>query len=170
MHTLKATASSSLGLPAESYIYSIAASAPGSFAAISSDDSLRVFDAANLERVSVISRKTHDGVSALRSYTGDSQLLVTGGREGSVKVWDVRAGNAVVEMETGESVSFSIVFFCFLPLLGFELLYPEGLLARSVNRAGLSGVGEFLRHGCKDGPGQCCKCFFLGCTWADCRV
>lgn len=111
MHTLKATASSSLGLPAESYIYSIAASAPGSFAAISSDDSLRVFDAANLDRVSVISRKTHDGVSALRSYTGDSQLLVTGGREGSVKVWDVRAGNAVVEMETGESVSFSIVFF-----------------------------------------------------------
>lgn len=110
MHTLKAIASSSLGLPAENYIYSIAASAPGYFAAISSDDSLRVFDAANLDRVSVISRKTHDGVSALRSYTaGDAQLLVTGGREGTVKVWDVRAGNAVVEMETRESVSISIV-------------------------------------------------------------
>lgn len=106
MHTLKATAASSLGLPAENYIYSIAASAPGTFAAISSDDSLRVFDATNLDRVSVISHKTHDGgVTSLRSYAaGDSQLLVTGGREGTVRLWDVRAGNAVVEMETGESV------------------------------------------------------------------
>ena len=86
MHTLKATAASSLSLPAESYIYSIAASAPGSFAAISSDDSLRVFDATNLDRVSVISPKTHDaGVTSLRSYAaGESQLLATGGREGKV--------------------------------------------------------------------------------------
>lgn len=115
MHTLQAVASSSLGLPADNYIYSIAASA-GCFAAISSDDSLRVFDAANLDRVSVISNKTHDGVSSLRSYTaGDSQLLVTGGREGKVKVWDVRSGNAVVEMETGESVLFSIVSSGFCP-------------------------------------------------------
>lgn len=104
MHTLKATAASALSLPAESYIYSIAASAPGSFAAISSDDSLRVFDAANLDRVSVISPKTHDGgVTSLRSYAaGESPLLVTGGREGKVKLWDVRAGNAILEVETGE--------------------------------------------------------------------
>lgn len=116
MHTLQAVASSSLGLPADNYIYSIAASAPGCFAAISSDDSLRVFDAANLDRVSVISRKTHNVVSSLRSWTaGDAQLLVTGGREGKVKVWDVRAGNAVVEMETGESVFFSIVCLGFCP-------------------------------------------------------
>lgn len=104
MHTLKATAASSLSLPAESYIYSIAASTPGSFAAISSDDSLRVFDAANLDRVSVISPKTHDaGVTSLQSYAaGESPLLATGGREGKVKLWDVRAGNAVLEVETGE--------------------------------------------------------------------
>lgn len=114
MHTLKATAASSLGLPAENYIYSIAASAPGTFAAISSDDSLRAFDAADLDRVSVISPKTHaKGVTSLRNYaTGESQLLATGGREGTVKLWDVRAGNAVVEMETGESV------LCFLVRYG----------------------------------------------------
>ena len=143
MHTLKAIASSSLGLPAENYIYSIASSAPGYFAAISSDDSLRVFDAANLDRVSVISRKTHDGVSALRSYTaGDAQLLVTGGREGTVKVWDVRAGNAVVEMETGESVSISIVSgLCPCWILNF--CAPAGLLL------GLSIGQTCLSAGCR---------------------
>ncbi|CAI7636561.1 unnamed protein product [Penicillium pancosmium] len=101
MPTLKAIAASTLSLPAENYIYSITASAPGSFAAISSDDSLRVFDAANIDHVSVVSHKTHDGgVTSLRSYpAGDSQLLATGGREGTVKLWDVRAGNAVLEME-----------------------------------------------------------------------
>ncbi|KAI2791167.1 hypothetical protein POX_c04023 [Penicillium oxalicum] len=102
MYTLQATAASSLSLPPESYIYSIARSVPGSFAAISSDDSLRVFDAAHLDHVTVVAAKTHDaGVTSLRSYAaGESQLLATGGREGKVKLWDVRAKQAVVEMET----------------------------------------------------------------------
>ena len=108
MHTLKATAASSLSLPSENYIYTIAASAPGTFAAISSDDSLRVFDAASLDRVSVIAPKTHDaGVTSLRSYVaGEAPLLVTGGREGKVKLWDVSAGGAVLEVETGEFGEF----------------------------------------------------------------
>lgn len=105
MYTLSETAASSLALPADNYIYSIAASAPGAFAAISSDDSLRVFDAANLDRgVSVIAGKTHDGgVTSLRSYaTNESQLLVTGGREGKVKVWDVRSGSMAAEFQTSK--------------------------------------------------------------------
>ncbi|KAJ5758439.1 hypothetical protein N7520_005595 [Penicillium odoratum] len=102
MFTLKETASSSLSLPADNYIYSLVPSAAGTFAAISSDDSLRVFDAAYLDRVAVISQKSHDGgVTSLRTYAaGESQLLATGGREGKVKLWDVRAGNAVLEVET----------------------------------------------------------------------
>ncbi|KAJ6191206.1 hypothetical protein N7519_001227 [Penicillium mononematosum] len=106
MHTLKAVASSTLSLPADNYIYSIVPSAPGTFAAISSDDSLRVFDAADLDRASVVSPATHKGVTALRSFTlGESHLLATGGRDGKVKVWDVRAGNGspVVEMETAKN-------------------------------------------------------------------
>ncbi|KAJ6001323.1 hypothetical protein N7499_002764 [Penicillium canescens] len=100
MHNLQAVASSSLSLPADSYIYGITAAAPGTFAAISSDDSLRVFDAADLNRGAVVSSHTHDGgVTSLRSYAGESQLL-TGGRDGKVRIWDVRAGGPVVEMET----------------------------------------------------------------------
>lgn len=149
MHTLKVTASSSLGLPAENYIYSIAASAPGSFAAISSDDSLRVFDAANLDRVSVISRKTHEeGVTSLRSYAaGESQLLVTGGREGTVKVWDVRTGNVVVEMETGEPIDIAFHFSGF-HLLGFrfcDLVCCTSSQWAVLYLGTLMDVGEFVR-------------------------
>lgn len=102
MHTLQATAASSLALPPENYIYAIAPCA-GSFAAISSDDSLRACDASDINHGSVIAHKAHDGITALRSYAaGDTQLLATGGRDGKVKLWDVRAGHAVVEMEMGE--------------------------------------------------------------------
>lgn len=115
MHTLKATASSSLNLGPGNYIYSITPASPGSLAAIASDDSLRVFDAAGLGRVAVVAAKTHGngGVTALRRYGSgrDQQLLVTGGRDGKVKVWDLRAGkgSAAVEMETGELVLAEMV-------------------------------------------------------------
>lgn len=117
MHTLKAVASSTLSLPADNYIYSIVPSAPGTFAAISSDDSLRMFDAADLDRGSVVSAASHSGgVTALRSFAmGESHLLATGGRDGKVKVWDVRAGNGspVVEMETGEFFPVKLFFIVF---------------------------------------------------------
>ena len=109
MHILKSTASSSLSLPAENYIYSITAASPGSsFAAISSDDSLRVFDSTDISRVSVVAPRTHsNGVTALKPYQQQQQVVVTGGRDGKVKVWDLRKGNGevAVEMETGEFFS-----------------------------------------------------------------
>ncbi|GAB1203246.1 hypothetical protein APSETT445_001874 [Aspergillus pseudonomiae] len=92
MHTLKATASSSLSLAQDNYIYSIASSSPGSFAAIASDDSLRVFDAASLSHVSVVAADAHKGVTSLKSYDAGQQLLATGGRDGRVKLWDLRNG------------------------------------------------------------------------------
>lgn len=131
MHILKAVASSTLSLPADNYIYSIVASAPGSFAAISSDDSLRVFDAADIDCVSVISQATHDGVTSLQSFAmGDSHLLATGGRDGKVKIWDVRSGNGTpaVEMETGEFVLITLFWF-----FGFPF---EGKFATSIARLG----------------------------------
>ena len=164
MHTLQPTAASSLALPPENYIYAIAACAPASFAAISSDDSLRVFDAASLDRVSVIAPKTHDGVTALRSYAaGDAPLLATGGREGAVKLWDVRARNAAVEMETGKFSSSALQ----LPLMGLSLPAlldwvegggVHGYVFRAVNPGADPGMhlmlGEFvLRLAARMAPG-----------------
>ncbi|EAU39322.1 conserved hypothetical protein [Aspergillus terreus NIH2624] len=130
MHTLQATASSSLSLAEGNYIYSIAPASPGSFAAISSDDSLRVFDAAGLARVSVVAADTHTGVTSLRSYSVDQQLLATGGRDGKVKLWDLRSGkknSAVMEVETCKLRSPRIV----------GSLLPPDQQPRCGNRAGL---------------------------------
>ena len=109
MHTLKPVASSTLSLPTDNYIYSIVPSAPGTFAAISSDDSLRVFDASL--NSSVLSTAAHAGVTSLRRF--DDSLLATGGRDGKVKMWDVRAGKPVVEMQTGEFIVAKLFFSFF---------------------------------------------------------
>lgn len=109
MHTLKPVASSTLSLPTDNYIYSITPSAAGTFAAISSDDSLRVFDTSLSS--SVLSTAAHDGVTSLRRF--DDSLLVTGGRDGKVKMWDVRAGKPVVEMQTGEFIVAKLFFSFF---------------------------------------------------------
>ncbi|KAL1962535.1 hypothetical protein VTN77DRAFT_9410 [Rasamsonia byssochlamydoides] len=117
MHTLQAAASSSLSLPAGSYVYALAASPSsesGAFAAISSDDSLRVFDGQTLKLLSLAAPKTHGqgGVTCLKEYrensTGSAHgLLATAGRDGAVRLWDVRAGhgsgNAAVEMKTAKN-------------------------------------------------------------------
>ncbi|KAB8269809.1 WD40-repeat-containing domain protein [Aspergillus minisclerotigenes] len=114
MHTLKATASSSLSLAQDNYIYSIASSSPGSFAAIASDDSLRVFDAASLSHVSVVASDAHKGVTSLKSYDAGQQLLATGGRDGKVKLWDLRNGkrSAVVEVETSRDAPVLSIACC----------------------------------------------------------
>ena len=126
MHTLQATASSSLSLPSGTYIYAIAATTPSSstgtqsqqFAAISSDDSLRLFDGHSLQPTTVLSAKSHDGgVTALKEYSGIGPqwfLIATAGRDGAVRLWDARAGGlsqrASVEMRVGMVVQFCYYF------------------------------------------------------------
>ncbi|OJJ45622.1 hypothetical protein ASPZODRAFT_133478 [Penicilliopsis zonata CBS 506.65] len=101
MHTLKATGASSLSLPEGSYIYALAPCSAG-LAAISSDDSLRLIDSANLKQISVLSSQTHSGgVTCLRTGAGEQgTLLATGGRDGKVRLWDAnRTAGATVEFE-----------------------------------------------------------------------
>lgn len=104
MYTLQQADSSSLSLAQDNYIYSIVPSSHTEFAAISSDDSLRVFDANRLSHVSLVANSTHDGVTSLQTYDASNQVLITSGRDGKVKVWDLRSGknSAVVAVESCE--------------------------------------------------------------------
>ena len=87
----KQLASSSLSLPPDTYIYSLARTQSGC-AAISSDDSLRVFDPSSLSLIHTAAN-AHKGLTCLEA---DSQGrgYVTAGRDGAVKCWDDRAKSA----------------------------------------------------------------------------
>ncbi|KAH8698819.1 WD repeat protein [Talaromyces proteolyticus] len=114
MHALQATAASSLSLPSSTYIYAIAeapTSAARQFGAISSDDSLRLFDGQSLQPLTVASAKAHEGVTALksvRSVGNAPAFLATAGRDGAVRLWDIRSGHvsgkADVEMRVERDV------------------------------------------------------------------
>ncbi|KAL4950869.1 WD domain protein [Aspergillus filifer] len=114
MHTLRQTASTSLSLPEDNYIYSIVPTSRTEFAAISSDDSLRIFDANNLSHASLVANNTHDGVTSLRTYDASSQLVITGGRDGKVKLWDLRNGKnaAVIAVESSNEAPVLSVASC----------------------------------------------------------
>lgn len=109
MHILQATTASALSLPSGTYIYAISAAAGRQFAAISSDDSIRLFDGQFLQPVGVVSAKSHDGVTALKEFRGVGNahgfLLATAGRDGVVRLWDSRSGHAsgrpAIEMRIG---------------------------------------------------------------------
>ena len=86
--------SSSLSLPPDSYIYSVIPVADNAaIAAISSDDSLRIFDPTTLQLTSnYASGKVHEGVTCLKNLDADAGILVTVGRDATVRCWDPRTG------------------------------------------------------------------------------
>ena len=165
MHNLKETASSSLSLPPNSYIYSIIPISSGSFAAISSDDSLRIFDAldGNLSPASIFANNTHqDGVTCLKSYSSSSQqlrLLVTAGYDGRVKLWDIRSRSPLLELSTNDTGMFLFLilflFLCLIPsftlqlqkmhLFHLSLVIP--ILTVSLLALSLCRIRQLLRFG-----------------------
>lgn len=88
-----------------------------------------MFDAAGgrLGNASVISKQSHEGgVTALKPYAGkegqQQSLLVTGGRDGMVRVWDARSrdGSAVLKIGTGGlflSFIFTYYYYLFCAML-----------------------------------------------------
>ncbi|KAI9876579.1 MAG: hypothetical protein M1830_006179 [Pleopsidium flavum] len=105
MNTLKPVASSTLDLSRGSYIYSIIPTSSG-YAVISSDDSLRVFDgvALQLQPGGVVER-THAGVTSLKRFDDEDNVLATAGRDGIVKCWDLRTGKKAAEFSTGSDAA-----------------------------------------------------------------
>ncbi|KAI9817117.1 MAG: hypothetical protein M1827_001229 [Pycnora praestabilis] len=92
--------STSLSLPAESYIYSLLP-ASRNIALISSDDSLHVLDQESLEALPGCNfLNVHNGVTCLKVCDDGGNVLVTAGRDGLVTYWDLRAGKRVSEYHT----------------------------------------------------------------------
>lgn len=92
---------SSLSLPPDSYVYHIAQAGAG-LAAISSDDSLRIFDRSTLQLASGgIIEPAHRGLTCLERVAGDHHSIVTAGRDGFVRCWDLRTGSKIRELRDG---------------------------------------------------------------------
>ena len=95
------TSTSGLSLPADTYIYRFAP-IDAALAAISSDDSLRVFDAETLQLVSGgVFDNVHDGVTCLKTTGSEPKMLFTAGRDGFIRSWDLRIGKKAWELRDG---------------------------------------------------------------------
>ena len=93
---------SSLSLPADSYIYEIVR-VNGNLAAISSDDSLRFIDLQTLrEAAGGVLNNVHDGVTCLQVVGDDPNGLLTAGRDAVVQRHDLRSGQKTMQLGDGQ--------------------------------------------------------------------
>lgn len=108
MATATLQTSSSLFLPPDSYIYKLQPVNTGALiAAISSDDSLRVFDLGTLAKqsTSVVGpdhalKDVHTGVTCLEAFGAQQKdCVLTAGRDGFVRGWDLRSGKRILELK-----------------------------------------------------------------------
>lgn len=90
---------SPLSLPADSYIFKILhIDQNATLAAISSDDSLRIFDPEKLQlEAGGIFNKTHEGVTCLETFDADPHCVLTAGRDAAGRCWDLRSGRKTFE-------------------------------------------------------------------------
>ncbi|KAF1812154.1 WD40 repeat-like protein [Eremomyces bilateralis CBS 781.70] len=128
MTSLTSTSSGNLGLPANSYIYSITpltaqvgfksyapVLGPGRMAALCSDDSVRFFDpercsAGQSSSGSTALHNVNSSVTALCRWAADGEEcknIFTTGRDGLVRLWDLRSGKKSMELSSPKSVPMS---------------------------------------------------------------
>ena len=110
MRAAHVLADASLSLPPDSYIYSILETndRASTLAAISSDDSLRIFSPETLQLVSGGTlEKVHEGVTCVRALGDNGHALATAGRDGLVHGWDQRTGQKVFSLKDGVEQSCS---------------------------------------------------------------
>lgn len=95
---------SSLSLPADSYIYKlIHTSQNAALAAISSDDSLRIFDPEQLQlQAGGVFHKAHEGVTCLETFDADPYCVLTAGRDAVGRCWDLRSERKTFEVKDGK--------------------------------------------------------------------
>ena len=98
MQNLHPTLTSSLSLPPNTYIYKILQSSPTELAIITSSDSLHFLDPQTLRSTRTIPN-VHESITCLENSNDPaSNLILTAGRDGVVKYWDVRSKEKVLEI------------------------------------------------------------------------
>lgn len=90
LHAASSTSSAPLSADGLFYIYALAPATSTILAGTCSDDSLRLFSAATLAATGCVVGAHHGGVTGL-VRVGEN-VLATAGRDGCVRVWDVRDG------------------------------------------------------------------------------
>lgn len=99
--TATLAATTSLSLPPDSYVYKILPT-DAHLAAISSDNSLRIIDPYTLQEISNGNlQNVQDGVTCLEAADSDNHSLLTAGRDGFVRRWDLRSGKQNLEFWDG---------------------------------------------------------------------
>jgi WD40 repeat protein len=105
-------ASTNAGLPPNSYIYKIISTAPrqdpltyskiDQLAIISSDDSLRFLDPANVSTLpNGVINKVNEKVTCLeRANDAPSNVVATAGRDGYIRFWDKRTRQKALQIES----------------------------------------------------------------------
>ena len=78
----------SLSTPQGTYIYDLVPQGSTKLAAISSTDSLHIFNPQTLQQIHTIPDIHTGGVTCLKAL--NSNTLVTAGRDGLVRIWDTR--------------------------------------------------------------------------------
>lgn len=105
MQVAALTTTSSLSLPANSYIYRIVP-VGSRLAAISSDDSLRIIDPNTLQESSDgIVKDVHAGVTCLETIDNDHNSILTAGRDATTRCWDLRSGKKTAEFGDGKKAA-----------------------------------------------------------------
>ncbi|KAI9806460.1 MAG: hypothetical protein M1833_003647 [Piccolia ochrophora] len=99
MRQCQSLVSSSLSLPPDHFIYALAPTSAG-LVALSSDDSLRIFDRKTLAVFPHgLVEAAHTGAKCLESFEDDAHLVVTAGSDGHVKLWDLRSTTVVTDFQ-----------------------------------------------------------------------
>lgn len=108
METATLQTSSSLFLLPDSYIYRLQPVNAGQLiVAVSSDDSLRLFDLETLGKQSTdaigahnVLKDIHKGVTCLEAFgLQQEHCVLTAGRDGAVRGWDLRSGKKILELK-----------------------------------------------------------------------
>lgn len=89
--------------PKDTYLYNIIPVGNG-IGAISSDNSLRLFDPDHLDTPISTIKNVNKDVTCIESLgEGGAEVICTAGRDGRICVWDPRTSQRVAEMGIGES-------------------------------------------------------------------